>query len=61
MPARLPKSLEEAIDAFQADKALRHAIGEAFCAQWIDLKRAEWDSYAQHVSNWEMQRYADAF
>ena len=61
MPARLPKNLEEAIDALQADEVLRTAVGAAFCAQWIDLKRAEWGSYAQHVSAWEMQRYADAF
>ena len=61
MPARLPKNLEEAIDALQADSVLRTAVGEAFCAQWIAQKRAEWDSYAQHVSAWEMQRYADAF
>ena len=61
MPARLPKNLEEAIDALQADSVLRSAVGEAFCAQWIGLKRAEWDAYGQHVSAWEMQRYADAF
>ena len=61
MPARLPKNLDEAIDALQADCVLRAAVGEAFCAQWIALKRTEWDQYAQHVSAWEMQRYADAF
>ena len=61
MPARLPKDLDGAIDALQADSALRDAVGEAFCAQWIGLKRAEWDNYSQHVSTWEMQRYADAF
>ena len=61
MPARLPQNLEEAINALQADSALRTSVGEAFCAQWIGLKRTEWDSYAQHVSAWEMQRYADAY
>lgn len=61
MPPRLPKNLEEAIDALQADSVLRNAVGGDFCDQWIALKRAEWDSYAQHVSSWEMQRYADAF
>jgi hypothetical protein len=59
MPARLPKDLDGAIDALQADSVLRAAVGEAFCAQWIGLKRVEWDNYAQHVSTSEKQRYAD--
>jgi len=61
MPARLPRDLHDALAALQADVALREAVGNAFCAEFLQLKRAEWDAYAQQVSDWEHQRYADAF
>lgn len=40
---------------------LRDAAGEAFCAQFLQVKWvkwAEWDAYAQNVSQWELDRYA---
>ena len=61
MPARLPRNLDEAVDALVADRALRAVVGEAFCAEFIRIKRAEWDAYSQQVSDWELRRYADAF
>jgi len=36
------------------------AIGPAFCAQFLALKHDEWAAWSRHVSDWEMQRYADA-
>jgi len=61
MPERLPRSLDEALDALEADAVLREAVGVEFCAQFIQLKRAEWDAFNLQVSDWELQRYADAF
>jgi glutamine synthetase len=61
MPARLPRDLFEALAALDADAALRDAVGAAFCEQFLSLKRAEWDAYAQQVSGWELERYADGF
>lgn len=61
MPERLPKSLQDAVTALERNEFLRAAVGKAFCAQWISLKRAEWNAYSQHVSSWELNRYADAF
>jgi glutamine synthetase len=61
MPPRLPRSLDEAVTALEEDKALRNLVGEAFCRQFIDLKRAEWDAFNLQVSDWELRRYADAF
>lgn len=57
----LPQSLGEAVDAFEADTVLRAALGETLSTQFIQLKRAEWISYARHVSDWEVQRYAALF
>jgi glutamine synthetase len=61
MPAQLPRNLEEAVSALEADRVLRGLVGDAFCQQFISLKRAEWDAFNLHVSDWEMQRYAAAF
>ena len=61
MPARLPRNLEEAIHALEADQALCTAVGSAFCQQFIQLKRAEWDAFNLQVSDWELRHYADAF
>ena len=61
MPPRLPRDLHDACAALQADAILRDDLGAAFCDQFLALKRAEWDAYAQQVSDWELTRYADAF
>ncbi len=61
MPPRLPRDLHAAIDALEADHSLVDAVGPAFCAEWIRLKRAEWDAYSQQVSAWELEQYAGAF
>lgn len=61
MPARLPRDLLTAIDALETNQPLVEAIGPAFCAEWIRLKRAEWDSYSQQISTWELEHYANAF
>ena len=61
MPERLPRNLDEAISALESDVVLTHALGAPFVAEFVRLKRAEWDSYSQHVSEWELQKYADAF
>jgi glutamine synthetase len=60
LPERLPRDLHAALDALQADAALRHAVGAAFCEQFLQVKRDEWAAYAGRVSDWEWQRYADA-
>jgi glutamine synthetase len=61
MPARLPADLALAVDALANDQVLIDALGAGFCQQFIDLKRLEWSDYAQAVSHWELQHYADAF
>ena len=61
MPARLPRDLFEALQGLQADTVLREQIGVAFCDEFLAIKRAEWDAYSQHVSAWELDRYACAY
>lgn len=53
----LPKTLLEAIDAFDADPLSATAFGPAMKQAWLDFKRDEWASYINHVSDWEKSRY----
>ena len=59
--AQLPQSLSEAIDALEANNVVRAALGDTLSAEFIRLKRDEWQAYGSHISGWEMQRYAAAF
>ncbi len=61
MPDRLPRNLQDALNALEQDSSLVQMLGVDFCDEFVRLKRLEWDEYSQHVSNWELQRYADYF
>lgn len=58
MPAALPRDLQSALHALAADSTFVQLVGSAFIEQFLLCKQAEWDAYAGHVSDWEMQRYA---
>ena len=53
----LPRSLGEAVDAFEADDLGRKVMGELMAKTYADFKRSEWDEYLTHVSDWEVSRY----
>lgn len=57
----LPRTLGEAVDAFEADPFVERVLGSALRAEFVKYKRAEWDEYHQHVSDWEIRRYAKFF
>jgi glutamine synthetase len=57
----LPQSLNEAIDALQANEVIADALGDTLCDQFCQLKREEWTEYARHVSGWELARYGAMF
>ena len=57
----LPQDLNEALGALRRDEVMRSALGETLTEQFVLLKSAEWNEYRQHVSDWEMQRYASMF
>ncbi|MEO1538222.1 MAG: type III glutamate--ammonia ligase [Pseudomonadota bacterium] len=57
----LPRTLDEAVTAFEKDALSRAVFGEAMFASWIEYKRDEWLSYLNHVSDWERARYLRFF
>lgn len=57
----LPRSLGDALDAFEADPLSRAVFGPAMFAAFLDYKRGEWEEYQNHVSQWERDRYLKFF
>jgi glutamine synthetase len=57
----LPRTLGEAVEAFEADPFSRQVFGESMFEAFVDFKRQEWTEYHNHVSEWELQRYLKCF
>lgn len=57
----LPRTLEEALDAFEADPLSEKVFGSAMFRAWLGYKREEWLMYINHVSDWETARYLKFF
>ena len=57
----LPRTLGEALDAFEASDLAKASFGTAMHASWLSYKRDEWLSYLNHVSDWETNRYLHMF
>lgn len=56
----LPSNLGAALEAFAESATLRAAL-TAEVADWLlTLKRAEWDRYLSHISDWEQAEYFSA-
>lgn len=54
---RLPRTLGEAVSAFEADDLAKDVFGERFHADFAANKRAEWDEYNTVVGDWERDLY----
>ena len=57
----LPTTLSEATDAIAEDSLAYDVLGPGMHKAFVDFKRAEWNSYHNTVSDWEMQRYLRLF
>jgi glutamine synthetase len=54
---RLPATLGEAVDEFEASDFARDVLGADVHASFVALKRAEWLEYNTIVSDWERKQY----
>lgn len=57
----LPRNLGEAVEAFEADPLSQKVFGEAMFDSFVAFKKGEWESYQNHVSEWEVKRYLKMF
>ncbi|MFN2939612.1 glutamine synthetase family protein [Lachnospiraceae bacterium YH-ros2226] len=53
----LPETLIDAIKAFSEDDFFRQLYGDNYASVYISEKKAEWDSYAKEVTDWEIREY----
>ncbi|MFD6289019.1 glutamine synthetase family protein [Streptomyces sp. NPDC060205] len=55
----LPASLPAALDALEADTGLTQLLGKEFVSAYVTYKRDEVGRFQQHVTDWELDEYAD--
>jgi glutamine synthetase len=58
---KLPRTLGEAVEAFEADSWFRDVLGSELVDELIRYKSAEWEEYHNTISQWEIDRYARFF
>ena len=54
---RLPRTLEEALDALESDEVLAGALGAEIVEPFVAMKRSEIERHRSHVSEWELDEY----
>jgi glutamine synthetase len=52
-----PDDLNQALNALEADTALVEAIGPEVVANFVAVKRAEWEKFASAITDWERNYY----
>ena len=57
----LPRTLLEAVEAFDADPLAEEVFGPDLKASYVELKSREWWDYHNAVSAWEYDRYLEFF
>jgi glutamine synthetase len=58
---RLPRNLQEAIDAFQEDPLVHEVFPAPLVKAYAEMKQGEWDDYHREVGVWERNKYLLAF
>ncbi len=56
---QLPGSLAEALDELEGDALMTGALGSEAYEAFVRAKRAEWDTYRTHVTDWEVGAYLE--
>jgi len=57
----LPRTLPGALAHLEIDEVLREALGTDLIAEFLKLKRDEFDRYQDQVTDWERREYRDEF
>jgi glutamine synthetase len=57
----MPGSLGEAIEELERDEVIAEALGNHVFSHFIEAKRKEWDEYRMQVTEWELDRYLEAY
>lgn len=52
----LPDDMEAAIGVVEESSFLREVLGEELVAKYVGIKKEEWSSFRQHVTDWEIKQ-----
>jgi glutamine synthetase len=52
-----PDNLSSALDELEGDDVLVEAVGRALIANFVGIKRAEWERFTSTVTDWEIKEY----
>ncbi len=55
--ATLPRSLDEALQEMENSELLKDALGDHIFEWFLRNRRAEWERYSRHVTQFELDRY----
>ncbi|MGC9399571.1 MAG: glutamine synthetase family protein [Anaerolineae bacterium] len=55
----LPGTLDEALEALEADTVIQEALGTPIVETFMRAKRAEWEAYRIQVTPWELEHYLE--
>ena len=58
---RMPRSLDEAVDALSASTMFREALGNEFIDHYVTVRRHEIGRFQSYVTDWEQREYFEAF
>jgi glutamine synthetase len=57
----VPADLGAALDALEQDKDFVEAFSPAYVEGFLAVKRAEWDRYCRHTTDWEIDEYLEYY
>ena len=57
----LPGTLGEAIEAMEQDEVIAEALGDHVFSHYLEAKKEEWAEYSSQITNWELDRYLEAY
>lgn len=56
-----PDNLACTLDELSKDAFFKKAMGEVMVEEYVKVKRSEWNSFKQHVTDWEIKNYITTF
>ncbi len=57
----VPPDLGAALDALEDDKDFVEAFSPAYVEGFLAVKRAEWQRFRQHTTDWEIAEYLEYY
>ncbi|MBQ4647063.1 MAG: type I glutamate--ammonia ligase [Candidatus Gastranaerophilales bacterium] len=57
----LPNNLADAVELLKGDNVVKDSLGEHILNEFVTAKEIEWDKYRTYVTQWELDKYLNAY